>query len=249
VKAARLAWGPAPAALLLRGAENAPWPPAARDGTLLLRAALEAEGGQDDLARADAGRVAAGTGPGAAQARLWLAALELSRVETVSDFDRIRPIVLPAVGAEDVLPLIEALRTVELLERRAEEQARPIALFAAAEVARDALGAHKLAISLFVRYADADPNSPWVGKALLAALALAPEGPEWDALFQRAEALPGNLYVNHARGRAVSSLQFAEVERSLGSELAAVLEGVSAMARERDVLVRDRSTPGVPPQA
>jgi hypothetical protein len=47
----------------------------------------------------------------------------------------------------------------------------------------------------------------------------------------------------------VSSLQFAEVERSLGSELAAVLEGVSAMARERDVLVRDRSTPGVPPQA
>jgi tetratricopeptide (TPR) repeat protein len=244
VTLAGAAWGPAVAASLLSGAEGAPWPSDVRDGTLLVRAALHAEAGADAEAVRDAERAAQGLGALGVRARIWLAGFELARADSVPQLDAIRPVLLPAVGADGVLRLLEALRKVEMLTSPADG-GDAIALFAAAELARDELGAPRLAVSLFQRFAELEAGSPWAGKALLAALALLPAGPEQDAVRARLDRERASPYVRVAAGDPVEVEEYERLEQALLLALASVLADVTVRAAERDILVRERS-PGAP---
>ena len=85
-------------------------------------------------------------------------------------------------------------------------------LIAAAELARDDLGAPELARGLFLAYADAAPSEPWVPKALLAALGVSgdEEGRGW--LRARLEGWPDSPYVLAARGEPALGLEALEEE-------------------------------------
>jgi tetratricopeptide (TPR) repeat protein len=240
VKSASSAWGPAVAASLLAGAESAPWPTDVRDGTLLARAAMHAEAGADAEAVRDAARVAQGLGALAVRARIWLAGFQLARADSVSQLDAIRPVLMPAVGADGVLELLEDLRKVEMLTSPADG-GDAIALFAAAELARDELGATRLAVALFRRFAELEAGSPWAGKALLAALALLPAGPDQDAVRARLDRERASPYARLAAGEPVAVEEYERLEEALLLALSAVLADVTVRAAERDILVRERS--------
>jgi len=241
VGAAGDAWGHAGAAALLAGAEQAPWPPEERDRTLLLRAALELAASDTSAAVEDAQRVARGAGETATDARLWIAGVRLSTVERVQDLDGIRPVLLPGVGDPRILSLLEQIRKIELLERRAAGRDDPLALFAAAELARDVLASPRLARTLFVGYADLSEDSPWAVKALLAALALSPAGPERETLRRRIDESAPNPYLRAAGDGWVAADEYERLESTLREALALVVSEVTAEAEARDVLVRERS--------
>jgi hypothetical protein len=88
----------------------------------------------------------------------------------------------------------------------------PLAWFAAAEVARDGLGAHRLARGLFLAYADGAPEEPWAPKALLAALAVSPEEGDRAWLRGRLEAKGESPYVLAARGEPAPGFEALEEE-------------------------------------
>lgn len=237
---ARSAWGPAPAAALLERGEQAPWPREERDRVLNLRSALYLEAGDTARAVAGAQRVAGGAGPEAARARRFLARLHLASVWDVRELDGVRAILLPGVGDAAVLELLVAVRMVELLASRAREGDAGPSLFAAAEMARDALEARQLARRLFLQYAD-DAEAPWRGKALLAALALTDEEADRTSLRLRLWDLPDDPYVATARGEAGAGEAFQRLEGDLALALDALLSEVSREAAELDILVRERS--------
>jgi tetratricopeptide (TPR) repeat protein len=237
---ARRSWGPGAAASLLEGAENAPWPPDVRDATILARAGLFAESGDRAGAVRDGERAAQGVGQTATRARIWLAGYELALSEQVADLDRVRAVLLPAVGSAGVLELVVGLRKVEMLVEQAEA-GESIALFAAAELARDELGAPHLAARLFGRFAELEAESPWAAKALLAVLALLPDGAERENLRMRLEQDRSNPYARIAAGQPVSPDEYDQLEQTLRLALSSVLSDVTARAAQRDVLVRDRS--------
>jgi tetratricopeptide (TPR) repeat protein len=240
VEEAREAWGAGSAASLLAGAEEAPWPPDLRDGTILARATLFAEAGAPDEAIRDAERAAQGVGSTATRARIWLAGYELGRATDVSELDGVRSLLLPAVGSAGVLELLVGLRKVEMLVDQAQA-GETIALFAAAELARDELEAPILAAALFQRYAELEASSPWSAKAMLAALALLPGGPEREALRLRLMDERSSPYARVAAGQPVSTEEYERLEQTLRLALGSVLSDVTVRAAQRDVLVRDRS--------
>jgi tetratricopeptide (TPR) repeat protein len=241
VQRAREAWGAAQAASLLLGAEDAPWPADARDGAILARAALFAEAGAPEQAIRDGERAAQGVGATAIRARIWLAGYELGRAQDVSRLDRVRSVLLPAVGSVGVLELLVGLRKVEMLVDEAQARGEAIALFAAGELARDELKAPLLAAALFQRYAEVEPASPWAGKALLAALAMLPDGPARETLRLRLEDERVGPYARVVAGQPVSAEEYERLEQTLRLALISVLSDVSARAAQRDAMVRDRS--------
>ena len=93
----------------------------------------------------------------------------------------------------------------------------PLAWFAAAEIARDDLEARPLARGLFLAYADADPNDPWVPKALLAALAVASDDTDRAWLLGRLETHAVSPYVLAARGAPAPG--FEALEEGLAARL------------------------------
>ena len=100
-------------------------------------------------------------------------------------------------------------------------------LFLAAELARDSLGAPRLAADLLRRIAAEWPESPYAPKALLALMPLDRGGA--DALRQELETIYGGTpYVSVARGVADST--YIALEDSLGSFAA----DWRAAAREND---------------
>ena len=234
-------WGPGAAADLLEGAEDAEWAPATRDGLVLLRARLRVRQGDPVVAREDAARVAAGAGPGAVEARLFLADLEASRASAVEELELVRPVLLPVVEDARVLRRLEAIRTVRLLARRGREQpSRRVALFAAAEMARDVLGADGVATTLFLEYAERAPAAPWVGKALLAALGTAGDEEGRRAILRRIAGRTDDPYVVVWRSGTLPPGRFEALEEGLRSALASVLSEVTAEARVRDQILLQR---------
>src|SRR6185503_16633686 len=147
----------------------------------------------------------------AVDARLFLARLALARADSVEAIEAVRDVLLPVVGDPTVQALLEGSARIALLGGRAR-QGEPLAWFAAAEVARDALGAPTLATALFLRYADLDPVPAWRGKALLAALDVAPGEALRASIRGRAAALAGDPYVELALGGGASDA-YEELER------------------------------------
>jgi predicted negative regulator of RcsB-dependent stress response len=231
-------WGAAPAAALLAPARDGPWPPGPRDRILLARARWLVEAGDTAAARSEAEWVADGTGDEALEARLFLADLRLGAARGLGDLAAARTVLLPASGHPRVAELAEDLRTVELLTGWGG--AVPGALFAAAELARDRLDAPGLARRLFLRHVDTDPEGPWTGKALLAALALEPDQDAALELRARLTARNTDPYVRAAMayGRPAAGPEVAELDDRLRARLAEVVERARAEARRRDVRLR-----------
>jgi tetratricopeptide (TPR) repeat protein len=178
------------AALLLESAEQTAWGAVQRDRALLARATLYVRAGDTARALADATEIAEqpGSRGGAVDARLFLARLALGAADSVEVVDDARTLLFPVVGDPAVQRLFEATGQFVLLSERGR-QGQPLAVFAAAEIARDALAAPRLASALFLAYADATPAPPWRGKALLAALDAAPDEALREDIRRRASAL------------------------------------------------------------
>ena len=193
-----------------------------------------------EAARADAREVAQGFGPAAVPARLLLARLHLAEAGDPAELVRVRPLLLPVSEDPEALDLLEAVRKVELLRERADRPGGALALFAAAELARDVLGADGAARSLFLEYADRTAPAPWAGKALLAARALSRPGGETREVEGRLAALGANPYVRAARTGWFPAADHRRLEEELRARLDRVLAEVTAEAGELDVILRAR---------
>lgn len=245
VRRAERRWGPGPAAELLAPARGGSWPPVPRGEVLFLRARLLAEAGDTLAAESEAGWVAGGVGDAAVDARLLLARIRIRRAVEVEDLGSARTVLLPAAGQAEVRALAEEIRTVELLCEWAVET--PEAYFAAAELARDALGAPILARHLFLAYAEAAPRGPWTGKALLATLALQGPSDEDVAIRGRLARMPGDPYVRESRNgfsAAGGPSPLGRLERDLAARVEMLVERARAEARRRDVQLRGDTVPG-----
>jgi hypothetical protein len=230
------AWGADATRALLEPAERSPWPREERARALLLRAELAAAAGDTATAMAEVRDIAErATRAEADAARLVLARLALALAEDVDDLLQVRNQLLPAIAHPEVRRVVEATRTLATLLEQAHA-GQPLSLFAAAELARDDLGAHRVARRLFIAYADLLPEAVWAPKALLAAVALSPDEALRTALVARINAQPGNVYVAATRGRAPEA-EFVAAEERLADNLGALRERAAAQVQERDVVV------------
>lgn len=209
VGAAADRWGAREAAELLVGAAAARWSRESRGRVRLERARLLRRAG-DPRAEAEAWDVAEGLGIAAAEARLLLAQWELEGTADLVDAYGVRGILLPAGADPEVAELVGAVDELELLTDIGLDD--PLAWFAAAEVARDRLGAHYLARGLFLAYADAVPDEPWVPKALMAALDVSAAEGDRAWLRGRLEEHDLSPYVRAAHGRPSPGFEALEEE-------------------------------------
>jgi hypothetical protein len=213
--AATLVWGPAMVATMLDEVANSPWDRVARGQVALTRAGLLDEAGDTVAARAQLMDVAAGLGSAAADARLTLAQWQLQRARDLDAVYSVRTLLLPAGRDARATSQVEVIETLESLTGMG--YAQPLAFFAAAEVARDELGAQYVARGLFLAYAAAAPADPWAPKALLAALDISPDEGDRAWLRGRLEADPDSPYVLAASGG--SSAGYQELEEELDVRL------------------------------
>lgn len=195
------------------------WVGAARDSLTLLRAQIASRA--DDTLNANrellqlADHAAA---PTAASARVAVARSRLRSVDKLERLPEIRALLLAAINNSSAQELIRSMRIIDVLVQRTAQSGQPLAFFTAAEIARDELAAPRLARQLFIAYAEVAPQAPWAGKALLAAVAIAPNDVESNALRDRLAALPPNPYTTLVRGEsAVDAYESAEerLDRSM----------------------------------
>jgi hypothetical protein len=219
VRAAAEQWGPEVASELLAPADSSHWPARGRGRIRLERARLRLAAGDTAGAFAEARAVSAERGEAGAEARLALADWQLSSARDLGAAASVRSVLLPAAGRPEIDRRLEALADVERLAGLGLDE--PLGWFAAAEIARDRLGAPVLARGLFLAYADFDPSAPWAAKALLAALDAAVDEPDREWLRGRLEAHSDSPYVLLARGR--SSAGFAALEEELNVRLREIM--------------------------
>jgi len=170
---------------------------------------------------------------------LDLARIRLHRVDAPDQLEGVRSVLLPASGDPRGLALLEDLRVLELL---VEREADPFASsFAAAELARESLGAPKLARALFVQAAGVDDAGAWRGKAALAAVSLSddPATPPPSAAMMAGLDDP---YVAAARSRYLPSDTLAVLDAALQRRLDEAAGWAREEARRRDVLIRSRAS-------
>lgn len=233
-------WGPGSAIVLLDNAEGAHWSRDERDRLLMTRAWLAFEASDMPSARKDARSVASGPGEQASIARVTMARWSLAEVESVEQLAPLRSILFPAVTSLEAQAILNAIRRVELLTDLGLD-GEPLALIGAAEISRDVLVAPRLSAALFVAYTGAAPDSPWSGKALLAARELTTESGPRKWIDERLEALPADAYVGYAR-RGRDAPELGELESRLQAALDPILERVD------EELVALRQLAGVPKQ-
>jgi hypothetical protein len=128
----------------------------------------------------------------------------------VGDAYALRALLLPAVDQPAVADLLEAIDRLEALTFSGLDT--PLAWFMAGEVARDRLGARRIARDLFLAYATSAPDDPWAPKALLAALPLTDEQETSAELRARLERHPRSPYVLAAHGRPAVGFEALEEE-------------------------------------
>ncbi|MBX6365684.1 MAG: hypothetical protein IRZ00_17590 [Gemmatimonadetes bacterium] len=232
-RAAAAAWGGVRARELLAPAERAPWPAARRGRLLLFRAQLAAEAGDTAAAvreaLAVAGKADAVT---VLAARLAAARWQLASATDVGGAAAARATLLAAVADPEAQRLLRGLKQLDVLVAKARDDGQPLSLFAAAELARDELGAPGLARKLFVTYAELVPQATWAPKALLAAAALAAP-PERAALANRFESYAENVYVAAVHGGGADG-QYTAAEERLAQALAALRADAAREAEARD---------------
>ena len=202
-------WGGEEVASLLADSEYA-WGRMERGDALLARAEVLYDVGDTAAARLQAEDVAGGFGQVAAEARVLLARWILEGARDLGDIDDARRLLLPSEEHPEVAAFLGALEETEALTELGLTE--PLAWFAAAEVARDGLGAPGLARGLFLAYTGGAPDEPWVAKALLAALALSPEEGDRAWLRGRLEGRSESPYVLAARGESAPGFEVLEEE-------------------------------------
>jgi tetratricopeptide (TPR) repeat protein len=203
-------WGPATAASFADGVHASAWARDPRSEMALARARLLDQAGDAPAAADAALEVTSGLGSAAAKARLLLARWRLEAAADLSDVLGLRSLLLPSASDSDVA---EMLASIDVLERLVDSGLdEPLAWFGAAEVARDRLGAENIARGLFLAYVDRAPLDPWAPKALLAALAVAPDSADRSWLRGRLEAHTNSPYVLAAHGGPAAGYEALEEE-------------------------------------
>lgn len=237
VESASRRWGAGPARAMLLSLEEAPWPAGARDTMALFRARLAAEAADTAAALADArGIISGSTGTTADEARVLVARLLLASAQDVGELEAVRSVLLPALARPETRTLVQGMKTLDVLIERAGSAHQPLALFAAGELARDRLGAPALARRLFTAMVDMAPDATYAGKAILAALELAPPPAEEAALRARLSGMEENFYVQVSAGGAAPE-EFRTVEERLDRVLATMITAAERDAEKRDALV------------
>ena len=206
-------WSPGVAAMLLSAADTARWGDVGRGRIGLGRARLLHRSGDTTAANTAAWAVARGEGVAAAEARVQLARWRLELTDALTDLDEVEEILLPAEQHPHAAPLLDALDALD--DFTGVGLTDPLGWFAAAEIARDDLGARPLARGLFLAYAAADPEDPWVPKALLAALAVASDDTDRTWLLGRLETHAVSPYVLAARGEPAPGFEALEEDLAL----------------------------------
>lgn len=214
-EAAARVWDDPTAADMLDPVGASEWDRIARGLVALTRARLLDQSGDTVAAREQVMEVAAGLGSAAADARLMLAHWQLERARDLDTVYGVRVLLLPAGRDERAAADLDAIERMETLTGMGYTE--PLGFFAAAEVARDRLGAEYVARGLFLAYAAAAPEEPWAPKALLAALDISPDEGDRAWLRGRLEADPDSPYVLAASGG--SSAGYQELEEELDVRL------------------------------
>lgn len=211
------AFGPAPVRAML--VPRGDWAAPARDSLLLIRAGIADAYGDTINGNRDLTELAARASTNTASAaRVLLAQSRLRAVRSYEQLGDIRALLLAAITNVQAQQLIRSIRLVDVLVRRSAETGQPLGLFAAAEIARDELHAPTMARELFITFADVGKQTPWAGKALLAAIALSPNASDADDLRARMSALAANPYTTVIRGdEALAAYEVAEdrLDRSI----------------------------------
>ncbi len=189
-----------------------------------LRGDLHLKLGQEEEARADY-RLAGDLAPmstAASDGEFVIVRLDLARVSTLEEFEalttRVERLASQAAGMRNP----ELLRLNETLVKVAFwiDQGR-LGLLLAAETARDELKLEAFARRLFLRYADSEPDDPWIPKAILAALALTPvdsSAANGGGLEPSREQLQRRLVEDHRNSAYVQALIGGEDEPEFSYE-------------------------------
>lgn len=219
---------------------NAPlpdWLASARDSVALVRAELALRAGDTLNATSELTQLASRSGVVVANAaRVRLARARIPNAATLQDLREVRALLLPAVADPVVPPILHDMRVVDALVQKAQSSGQPLALFAAAEIARDQLNAYPLARRLFVTFVDVAPQTPWSAKALLAAIALAPDLPESDTLRTRLMTYRSSPYAQ-AMASGGDPEAFVIAEERLQRSLLALREEGALLANQQDLAV------------
>jgi hypothetical protein len=219
--------GPSYGRSITTSIEESAWTPDAMASHRLEQVRFTAASGDTAAAVQAALVIAAGRDPVAVEARRLAVTLELARAGR-DDLDRIRDMLMPAVpGTGDI---VQALAAIAWLLDRGHAGGQPLALFAAAELARDELHAGRLARQLFLDYAGIDPHDLWAPKALLAAVTLEDDpAAARDIIGRFSDAAP-NVYVEAVLGRPDPDA-FMAAEARLARTLNALREAARSAAR------------------
>ncbi|HEY0810660.1 MAG TPA: hypothetical protein VGD49_10895, partial [Longimicrobiales bacterium] len=169
-------------------------------------------------------------------ARVALAHSQLQSADEVQDLRAVRAVLLPAITDATAQVLIRHMGIVEALVGKAQSSGQFVALFAAAEIARDELNATRLARRLFTTFADIAGQTPWAPKALLAALALEPDAPDAPTLRNRLLQYAASPYVQ-ATDSGADPAAYASAEERLQRSLLALREEGAILAQQQDVSV------------
>jgi hypothetical protein len=213
------------------------WLTSARDSIALVRAELALRGGDTARAVQELTQLSSRSAVTIANAaRLNLAHAQLHQASTLEQLREMRALLLPAIGDPAVPRLLQHMRVVEMLVQKAQNDGQPLALFAAAEAARDELNAPLLARRLFITFVDVAPQTPWSAKALLAALALQPDAADAPALRSRLANYSNSPYVQ-ATDSGGDAEAYALAEERLQRSLLSLREQGVVLAEQQDVAV------------
>jgi tetratricopeptide (TPR) repeat protein len=219
--------GPAWTSTLFADFDASVWPLTDREPHDLARVDFIARAGDTTAAIEHAMRVAGrASAPVANRARIVAARLELGRTNDAQNLGNVRAMLLPAIADPAARDIVRWVRTIESLVRRSQQE--PLALFVAAEIARENLDAPTLARTFFLAYADSVPDAVWAPKALLAAASLA--GGD-AAIVERFRKHRSNVYVQAVDGTAdPAAYETAELrlERTMNAIRQAALDEADA---------------------
>lgn len=231
------AWFGADTVRAMLAAPHATWTPSARDSLSLIRAEIAAHAGDTLNAHRElldlATHAATST---AAMARVILARSRLASVDRMEQLGEVRALLLPAITIGEAQLLIRTIRMVDVLVRRSAETGQPLALFGAAEIARDELAAPRLARRLFVAFSEVGAQTPWAAKALLAGIALDAASEESNDLRGRLHALPPNPYSAATRDESAADA-YESAEERLARSLLALRTEATALAQQHETVV------------
>ena len=234
-----VSWLGAPAVRTLLDVPQTDMVAAASDSLVLIRAQLAVDAGDTATANQELLSLAERAGGvTAAVARIAVARNRLRSLHRLEQLGEIRALLLPAIAAAEAQILIRSIRLVDVMVRRSAQTGQPLALFAAAEIARDDLGAPHLAYTLFRAYAEVGAQTPWAAKALLAAVALDPVAPDANDLRDRLQSLPPNPYTQVVSG-AEDQGTYETAEERLTRSLIALKSEASVIAQQQETVVSE----------